>query len=351
MKKLRIPIPYKIVAIIKRKVPFTVPIFKVLRIFFENILVKSLLTVGFPIVFLIQGRVINFQKYDWHTKEFYIEIKPLLITAAIFVFLSFIMTAVERHAKYYIEMSKSYHDLLSKINVLQKDISTEINHLNRNINSNINFQNGNISKLNEVMDNNSIVERIGAFICNIIYDWLVELTEEKCFNVTYVQRFKNPITDEESIVMLAFKNEDEKQPSSFGIPIKLYTGGEQKYFHRNLFEQNANDMQILQNRTEIEDKFTELADNILDEDKTKQYVCFPIKVHKRTMMLFQISAYKGNSLGKNKGEIKNNMRLMLPIINMITPFYNKDFLMRELCCNVVKCFENRQVRGKKGKEV
>lgn len=351
MKKLRIPIPYRIVAAIKGKFPFTKPVFKAFRIIFENIIVKSIVTISLPVFFLIEGRLIDFQKDDLFTRGFFFETKPLFITAVIFIIVSAIISAVERHSKYYIEMSKSYYELLEKVNVLQKDISSEINHINKNINSFNNFQNNTILKLNEVMDNNSIVERIGGFICNIVYDWLVELTEEKCFNITYVQRFKSANTDDEYIEMLTYKNKDEKIPSTFGVQIKLNNASEKKYYHRGLFEQNINDIQILVNRKEISDNFKEMEDNILNDDKTKQYVCFPVKINKKTMMLFQITACKEKVLGKNKSEIKRNMRMLLPIISMITPFYYKDYLMKELCNNIVNCFDRYTLKGKKGKGV
>ena len=347
MKKIEMPASFRIVANLRDRFPFLEPMLSIFRMIFNNVYVKSIVMVGYPIISLILGRVIDFKKYPLGSKEFFIEIQLFLYVSFAYLVLYICFIFVEQYSKYYIELSKHFWNLLNKINVLQRDISTEINHLYKNVINDINFCDSNITNLHIIMENNSIVDKIGGFICTAIYEWLKELSDKDCFNVSFIQRFKDE-KNGEYIEMMAYKNEDEMEPSTFLKPILLNNRNEKKYYSRILFERNISEIQVLKNRNEIERNFYlgSLDEKTYSEKKTKQYVAIPVKIKNKTTVMFQITADEKGLLGKNVSGIKRNMKMLLPIINIIQPFYYEDFMMKDLCYNIVSYFGKRKARGK-----
>jgi hypothetical protein len=230
--------------------------------------------------------------------------------------------------------------MLNKINIMYRDIAAQVKQLNKNINNSHNFSDQNIQWLPEIMENNSIIDSIAYIICKSTFEWLKELTGESCFKISMYQRFRDN-TGGEYIKLIASEYGDNGSPE-FDERINLYEQGN-KYYFRLLFEKNANDIDVLCNREEILKKF------YIDKDQIEftfcQHVSIPVRINSKTTFLLQITSDKENLFGKNKGEIKNGFKILLPLVNVIVPFCYKDKLIMDLCTNFVKYAGPKKKKG------
>ncbi|MCX7771597.1 MAG: hypothetical protein N2376_00605 [Clostridia bacterium] len=332
MKKIKYPLLVRIAIGIKKRLPFTAPFISLLKVLFGNKLTKCIIAIAFPIIFFLEGKSVSIIT----TKE----IGMFVITGLLFAVLNAFVLAVEDYSKINIYRSNCYASILNKISIMENDIASEIIHQNRNINHEQNFVGSNIYGMLRVVDNNSIIDRIAYIICKSIFEWLKEVTDETCFRVGVFQRFK--CSSGEFVDLVASEYGDNGTPNANRI--YLYTSGK-KYYYRALFENNVNDISVLATKKEITDRFFPEEE---DYQNSSQHITIPIKINTRTTFLVTIASDKKDVFGKNKIEIKNSFKLLLPLVNMIVPFCYEDKMMKELCENVIVHRASRARRGKDG---
>lgn len=308
--------------------PFTTPFFNLLKAIFGNKLVKCMITLAFPILFFIEGKSVSVITKD--------EIILFAVTGFAFAILNTLVLTVENYRMIASHRSTCYASILNKINIIENDITSEIIHQSRNINNAQNFLPNNLGGLAKVVENNSIIDKIAYIICKSIFDWLKEVTEETCFRISMYQRFKGHLN--EYVELIAYEFGDNGTPNAKRVD--LCVPGE-KYYLRLLFEKNVNNIDVLATKREA------LTKQLISEEEICQLVSIPIKINTRTTFLIQVASDKKDVFGKNKAEIKNSFKLLLPMVNIIVPFCYDDKLIKELCDNFIMHHNSKTSKTRK----
>lgn len=135
-------------------------------------------------------------------------------------------------------------------------------------------------------------ETASNIVCRMVYDTIKDVTGSIEYQVTIYRKYEKSNKEcnllspnKEScckkqtyyIKMIAYKNEDDRIPSSYHQEhCPNYFDSGKQHFYVTLMEQNSTQVEVLTGKNEIEEKFLKHRSSIERENRIEGYIGIPI---------------------------------------------------------------------------
>lgn len=262
---------------------------------------------------------INLKSNEWIVKlVFYIAISIIVNFTCIFA------GHIEQKDKTIIEYFIKAYDIQNSINC---STAVKLYRINKKISKSIRERKIGKNEINSIVD----FQTLSFTICNELHTFITsEFNCGEC-EITIFQRFIGK-ANKEFVKMIAYKNNRNLAPSTYGEEFKLYdkTNSSQPVFVKIFNDLNA-DIKILHNHKSVEAEFVYFDNSKNREQKISQYIGIPIKTNRNKIeIILQIDVSKEKSLGKNYNELKQfSEYIILPFCNLLYCSYERDLIFNK----------------------
>ncbi len=283
--------------------------------------VRTLVNFLFTIVFAFQMKLADFDTYKINELEFFKDKWHILITCVFIVIYNWFTILIDSYQKYQEQTIKCVKEIINRETVINDTIGRKLYDITKSISSKSNSipirsDFGNLS-----------YQDVAALVCHNIYDAIKISTEKDSHQVSLMQRFKEKRTGIQYIKMISYGNANQISPSIFDK--HFYLDSDQNYYHVKIFNENQNNIFILQNASEIKKEL--VYGKKFNENSIVQYIAIPVVCENEGIVsLLQIEITEELLIGRTKEEIREFVKPFMAYIHILTVSYYQDELFKVL---------------------
>lgn len=219
---------------------------------------------------------------------------------------------------------KFYDDAYSIQNKINYKTATYLYRVNKRISRAIKEKKIEIGAFNSIAD----FQSLSFIVCNELCDFIVATFGCDC-EVTIFQRFTDT-KNKDFVKMIAFKNNKNHQPSTYGKEFKLSLKDNAPVFI-SVFNDLNEEIKILHNKKAVESEFKYFEGSKNREQEICQYIGIPIKTNRgKIEIVLQLDVSKSKALGKNYNQLKQFAEyILLPFCSLLHCSFERDLILNK----------------------
>lgn len=283
--------------------------------------VRTLVNFLFTFVFAFQMKLADFDTFKINEQEFYKDKVHILITCVFIVLYNWSTILIDSYQRYQEQTIKCVKEIVNRETVINDTIGRKLFDITKSISSK-----SNLIPIKSDFGNLSYQD-VAALVCHNIYDAIKISTDRDSHQVSLMQRFKEKRTGVQYIKMISYGNANQISPSIFDK--HFYLDCDQNYYHVKIFNENQNNIFILNNATEIRKEL--VYGKKPHENNIVQYIAIPVVCEAEGIVsLLQIEITEEQLLGRTKEEIREFVKPFMAYIHILTVNYYQDELFKVL---------------------